>query len=163
MKSFKCFSLAASFLVLSLAIAGSASAAGFSGGFVPSIPPQQAPQQPAPQQPTPQQFQDAQKIFNQYNASMEAARQQLAAKQYELNALLSSPKPDKDQIQALSREIGELRGQMLANRADVRAQLQQRGLPSDFYGNHHGYRHHSHGPNWGVRQRGYARGGCGCW
>lgn len=83
---------------------------------------------------SPEQMQQAQQIFNESFASMDGTRQTLAAKRAELNALLASPNPDKGQIERLSTEIGQLRGKMLAARADVRAKLQQQGLPADFYG-----------------------------
>lgn len=100
---------------------------------------------------SPEQMRQAQKIFDENFASMDATRQELAAKRAELNALLASPNPDRGKIERLSADIGQLRGKMLAARADVRAKLQQQGLPADFYGPN-GPRGWGYGPNpgWGC-------------
>lgn len=120
------------------------------------------------QQWTSEQRAAAQQIFDENFADMDNIRQQLSDKRLELDAHLSSPNPDGAKIESLSREIGELRGQMLANRAKVRAQLRERGLSSDYYGPSHYSQHNGHGRNYdnwhhGDR-RGYGpMGGCGCW
>lgn len=113
------------------------------------------------QQLTPQQRQQAEKIFNENFASLDETRQALAAKRQALDAELSSENPDPAKIESLSREIGELRGKILAARVKVRSQLAEEGLPQDFYGPggpkgsrdrnrgpevwHHGKRRHGHG------------------
>lgn len=99
---------------------------------------------------SPEQMQEAQKIFTDNYASMTATRQELAAKRAELNALLASPAPDRGQIERLSTEIGQLRGKMLAARADVRAQLQAKGLPADFYGPRGPAGNGGPNPGWGC-------------
>lgn len=107
---------------------------------------------------TPEQMAEAQQIFNETNADMEITRQKLAAKRTELNQVLSLPMPDRGKIESLSREIGELRGQMLAARAEARNRLAQKGLPAtSFAPAPQGY-----GPcwggngmmNWGMMNRG---------
>lgn len=120
-----------------------------------------------------QQIDMAREIITRNYAAMEDTRQELASKRAQLDALLASPNPDGGKIEELSRDIGELRGKMLAARADVRKQLIQKGLSPDFlgpdvqarpeqYGGPHGYYHHDR-PHHG--RRGYGRGyGCGgCW
>lgn len=158
MKRLASLYLAAGALVLALGMASSSIAAGFGGpGFGPGP------------QLTPEQQQQAQEIFNQQYANTESARQQLYAKRAELNALLASPNPDKGRIQALSREIGELNGVLLGARSEVRNQLQQKGIPGDFYGRRGSWRDDDNWdrPRRGHRHSGYhgrmARGGCGCW
>lgn len=116
---------------------------------------------------TPEQMEAARQIFNNNFASMDTTRQALAAKRAELNSVLASPQPDGAKIESLSREIGELRGKMLAARAEVRSQLARNGLPTDFYGPEgEGPDNRAFGPRHGYhhpRHRGYQRGGCGCW
>lgn len=116
------------------------------------------------QQLSPEQINTAQKIFNDSAATTSATRQALAVKRAELDALLDSPNPDKARIATLAEEIGQLRGQMLAARVDVRQKLAQQGLPTDYYGTagvnpdngwRGGYYHHG-------GHRGGHRGGWGC-
>lgn len=111
-----------------------------------------------------EQIEETRKIFSENYAGMEATRKALTAKRAELDAQLASPTPDKAKIESLSREIGELRGKMLAARVDVRTQLEKRGLPTDFYGpgprGDGGPRWH-HGRGHGHWHGGWGRGGCG--
>lgn len=83
---------------------------------------------------TPQQMEQAKKIFDDNYAATNDVRQQLTQKRNELDNLLASQNPDKDRIETLSREIGELRGKILSARVDARAQLAKEGLPADAFG-----------------------------
>lgn len=132
---------------------------------------------------SPQQRQQAEKIFNDNFASMEATRQALAEKRAELDDELQSDNPDTDKIEAISRQIGELRGKMLSARVKTRSQLAEQGLPDDFYGPGgprvkgkkrprgpevwHGGPHHGRGHHYGYGDRPYGYWGCpgmrGCW
>lgn len=122
---------------------------------------------------TPEQMAEAQRILQQNYAGLEVTRQALAAKRAELDALLNSPAPDTGRIEELSREIGELRGKMLAARVNARNQLASEGLPPDCfgpcangqwgYGDYRGGWHH-HGGYYGGGHHGYGRRGCpGMW
>ena len=127
-------------------------------------------------QMNPQQMEMAREIIGRNFANMDSTRQALAAKRQELDALLASPNPDAGRIEKLSREIGELRGKMLAARAQIRSQLAQKGLSPDFLGpdaperqdnfggpqayHHNRYRH----GGWGHGRGHGAPYGCGgCW
>lgn len=128
--------------------------------------------QPYGQQYTPEQMEAARKIFDDNYAGMEQTRQALNDRQYELNRELASPNPDKGRIEALSQEIGKLRGQMLAARSDLRKNLAEQGLPPNCFGN--GYQR-AYGPCWAGEGdyygrggyyhhgRGHGRGHGGCW
>lgn len=127
--------------------------------------------QPYGQQYTAEQLEAAKKIFNDNYADMEQTRRSLADRQYELSQELASPNPDKGRIEALSQEIGKLRGKMLAARADLRKNLAGQGLPPDCFGN--GY-HRTWGPCWAGERgypdrgyyhhgRGWGHGRGGCW
>lgn len=120
---------------------------------------------------TPEQIEKAKKIINDNYTEMENTRMELGDKRAKLDAQLSSPTPDPNEIERLSRDIGTLRGRMLAVRANVKNALAKEGLPSEYYAPrppffrdseevwHHGGRR-GHG---GPRGHGY-RGGCyGCW
>lgn len=115
-----------------------------------------------------EQMDEARRIYNENFVSMNSTRQALAARYSELDQLLASQNPDRDRIETLSREIGELRGKLLAARAEVRSKLQERGLPDNFYGRGapRGGRYYYGGQNWhhgGKHGPRGPRGGCGCW
>lgn len=83
---------------------------------------------------TPEQQAQARQIFNENYASLQNTREELAYKRSLLDQQLASPNPDTATIEKLSREIGELRGKMLAGRVAVRSRLAQQGLPPDCFG-----------------------------
>lgn len=116
---------------------------------------------------TPEQQQQARQIYNETLAATNNARQALNMKRAELDQELANPNPDSARIEALSREIGELRGKLLGARAQARAKLAQQGLPPDGFGSNNyyggngwdGYYHHGRGHG-----RGHGRPwGCGYW
>lgn len=78
-----------------------------------------------------EQQRQAQQIYQETLASTNSAREALNAKRSQLDQELASPNPDGARIESLSREIGELRGQLLAARAQARSRLSQQGLPPD--------------------------------
>lgn len=117
-----------------------------------------------------QQSEMARDIIERNYANMEGTLQSLSAKRNELDALLASPNPDSAKIESLSREIGELRGKVLAARAQIRSQLIQNGLSPNFLGSEQGNPNNYGGPrgyhHYGPRHRGWGpMGGCmgGCW
>lgn len=120
-------------------------------------------------QANPGQADAAREIIDSNYAKLGGTLEALAAKRDELDALLASPNPDGARIESLSREIGELRGKVLAARAQIRSQLAQKGLSPNFLGSnradpddnygprgyHHNRRHHG-----GMGYRGCP---AGCW
>lgn len=120
---------------------------------------------------TPQQQAQAQQIFNESYVSMQNTREELAYKRSLLDQQLASPNPDSATIEKLSREIGELRGKMLAGRVAVRSKLAQQGLPPDCFGPcaEPGYDRPMYNNGWGNsyhhgRGPGHGHGGRGgCW
>lgn len=91
----------------------------------------------------------AQKIYADQYAAMSSVRQEMITKQAELQVQMVSATPDAAKIEALSKEIGALRGKMLVARNDMRAKLTKEGIPT--------------GPGYGMRAGGMAggRGGHG--
>lgn len=75
----------------------------------------------------------AKKIHDETVAGTSETREKLRAKRAELDAQLASPEPDKDKIESLSREIGELRGKLMAARVDLRAKLAKEGIPAEAF------------------------------
>lgn len=75
----------------------------------------------------------AKKIHDDVVAATSETREQLRAKRAELDAQLASPEPDKGKIESLSREIGELRGKLMAARVDLRAKLAKEGIPAEAF------------------------------
>ena len=93
----------------------------------------------------------AQKIFATHTAAVQPIQQQMIVKQAELQAQMISATPDSSKIEALSKEIGALRGKMLSERANLNAQLTKEGLPAGG-----GY-----GMGQGMGRGGMGRGGMG--
>lgn len=75
----------------------------------------------------------ARKIHDETVAATSETREKLRAKRAELDAQLASPEPDKGKIESLSREIGELRGKLMAARVDLRARLAKEGIPAEAF------------------------------
>lgn len=108
----------------------------------------------------------AQKLHAESLADTNTLRDALRAKRAELDAQLASPDPDKGKIESLSRDIGELRGKLMAARVDLRAKLAREGIPAEAYGpapqgrpgpGGPGYGP-GYGPCWGPDGHGYGYG-----
>lgn len=79
---------------------------------------------------SPEQQAAARKIIDENRASTSATREALKARTAELDAQMKSETPDTTLVQKLSAEIGELKGRLLAARADLRQELAKGGIPS---------------------------------
>ncbi|MBQ4566532.1 MAG: periplasmic heavy metal sensor [Desulfovibrio sp.] len=77
---------------------------------------------------TQEQHDGIQKLNQDFMANTLGLRQALMVKKAELNAQLISPTPDTAKVESLSREIGELRGKMLAARLNYKAELAKLGV-----------------------------------
>lgn len=73
----------------------------------------------------------AQKILDQSVADMQATRKAIADKGAELDKALKEENPDKARIEQISREIGELHGKTLTERAQLRQKFADAGLPEN--------------------------------
>lgn len=71
----------------------------------------------------------AQKIYADFNAKTASMRQQLTAKQYELNAQLVSATPDDKKVQALTKEIADLNVKLFEAQVALQNQLTKEGIP----------------------------------
>lgn len=71
-----------------------------------------------------------QKIYQEQGQTVFNLQQQLMAKQYELNAQLSSPTPDEKRTPALTKEVADLNGKLLDARASLQKQLAKEGVPN---------------------------------
>lgn len=72
----------------------------------------------------------AQKIYADFNTKTATMRQQLAAKQYELNAQLYSATPDDKKVQALTKEIADLNAKIFEAQVALQNQLTKEGIPA---------------------------------
>ncbi|MDE6734914.1 MAG: periplasmic heavy metal sensor [Desulfovibrio sp.] len=104
----------------------------------------------------------AKKIHDETVAATSETREKLRAKRAELDAQLASPEPDKDKIESLSREIGELRGKLMAARVDLRAKLAKEGIPTEAFEPAPGPRN-GFGPGNGPANAGPGYGPGPCW
>ncbi|HWR05142.1 MAG TPA: periplasmic heavy metal sensor [Humidesulfovibrio sp.] len=75
-----------------------------------------------------------QKLYNDFNAATGPVRQQLYAKQAELNALYYGGTPDTKKYQALSREVADLNAKLYEAQANLRGQLAKEGVPASAMG-----------------------------
>jgi zinc resistance-associated protein len=72
----------------------------------------------------------AQKIYADFNTKTATMRQQLAAKQYELNAQLYSATPDDKKVQALTKDISDLNAKLFEAQVALQNQLTKEGIPA---------------------------------
>ncbi len=112
---------------------------------------------------TPERQAVIEKMHEDYYAKTNAVRQQLISKQHELNAQIYSPTPDEKKIQALTKEISDLRGKMFEARVALKQQMAKEGFGGGWGRGYGGWGHG--GGGWGHGGRGgcggYSGGGCG--
>ena len=81
-------------------------------------------------QMTPEQQTALQQILKEHSDVTGQIEEAINAKRGELLAQLDSTNPDRAKIASLSRELGDLRGQLLTARVDMKAKLAQAGIPA---------------------------------
>jgi len=94
---------------------------------------------------SPEKREIAQKLYEDFYQSTEKTRQELIAKRHELGAQMYSAQPDDKKIQALVKEISDLRAKLYSARISLKGKLIKEGISLGYGG---GYGH-------GMR------GGCG--
>jgi len=72
----------------------------------------------------------AQKIYADFNTKTATMRQQLTAKQYELNAQLYNATPDDRKVQALTKDIADLNAKVFEAQVALQNQLTKEGIPA---------------------------------
>ncbi|NCD25009.1 MAG: periplasmic heavy metal sensor [Deltaproteobacteria bacterium] len=77
---------------------------------------------------TPEQQAVMQKFHAEHTAATAELRQQVFVKESELNAQLYAEKPDEARINALTKDIGELRAKLYADHVALRKQLAGTGI-----------------------------------
>ena len=75
-----------------------------------------------------------QKIYADFNAGTASLRQQLTSKQYELDAQLYSATPDDKKVQALTKEVSDLRAKLFEAQVNLQSRLTKEGVPSSYMG-----------------------------
>ena len=68
------------------------------------------------------------KLHEDFRNSTKATRQELISKRHELDAQLYSAKPDENKIQALTKEISDLRAKLYSARITLKGKLIQEGV-----------------------------------
>jgi zinc resistance-associated protein len=110
---------------------------------------------------TEEQQQAMQQVQQEYGEKLQAMAQDLWSKQARLHAELAAKNLDRDKINDLVQEIGELRSRMFATRVDMLLALRDKGI--SYYGTcmmrggGMGWGGGMMGPGWGGQ--GYQRGG----
>ena len=79
---------------------------------------------------TPEKQAAAQKIYSEHYAATAQLKQQLFAKQSELNAQLYGGATDDKKVQALTKEIGDLNAKLLEAQVNLKRQLAKEGIPA---------------------------------
>ena len=88
------------------------------------------------------------KLHDDFYNNTKATRQELISKRHELDAQLYSANPDEKKIQALTKEISDLRAKLYSARITLKGKLIQAGVILGYGG---------HGPGMG-RDAGYCDG-----
>jgi len=88
-----------------------------------------------------------QKLHDAYTAKTSQMRAALGVKMAELNAATVAPTPDQAKIDGLTKEIGELQGKLLSERAQLRIQVAKEVGPGVMGGMGMGGGYHHGGGN----------------
>ena len=102
---------------------------------------------------SPEKREIAKKLYEDFAQSTEKTRQALIAKRHELGAQMYSANPDESKVQALVKEISDLRATLYSARISLKGKLIKEGITLGYGG---GYGRDMHG----GRGQGM-RGGCG--
>jgi hypothetical protein len=159
------FRIASFVLAALLGLSGLAMAA---GPYVKGNPPDQNPDK---------QQELVRKLHEDFYKSTDAARRELIAKSRELDAQLYSLEQDEQKIQALAKEVSELRGKLYSARITLKSKLIKEGFMPGYGGRGPGagggYGPGMRGgvasccddsdPGYGLGIRGYGPGMRGCW
>lgn len=105
---------------------------------------------------TPEQQAAFTKLHDAYAAKTAQMRADLGVKRAELNALVVTQNPDQAKIASLSKQIGDLQGQLLTERTQFRIQVAKEIGPNVMGG----YHHRGMGGGMGAGMGG-GMGGCG--
>lgn len=79
---------------------------------------------------TPEKQAAAQKIYADHNAATVQLKQQLFAKQSELNAQLYGGATDDKKVQILTKEISDLNAKLFESQVNLKRQLSKEGIPA---------------------------------
>uniref|UniRef100_I2PWY6 P pilus assembly/Cpx signaling pathway, periplasmic inhibitor/zinc-resistance associated protein n=1 Tax=Desulfovibrio sp. U5L TaxID=596152 RepID=I2PWY6_9BACT len=71
-----------------------------------------------------------QKAYADFDAATASLRQQLTAKQYELDAQIVASSPDEKKIQSLTKEVSDLSARLFTVQVALQGQLARLGLPA---------------------------------
>lgn len=116
---------------------------------------------------TPEKQAAVQKIYSDFSMSTEPLRQQLFAKQSELNVLYYNGSADTTKVQTLTREIADLNAKLYSAQVNLRKQLAKEGVPASGMGHGMGMggmgMMGGSGMGMGGMGMGYGGMGMNCW
>ena len=75
-----------------------------------------------------------QKAYADFDAATASLRQQLTAKQYELEAQIVGGSPDDKKVQSLTKDVSDLSAKLFKAQVDLQGQMTKLGLPSGAMG-----------------------------
>ena len=96
---------------------------------------------------SPEKKEIAKKLYEEFRDATAATRKELIAKRHELDAQLYSAQPDEKKIQALAKEISDLRAKLYSARISMKGKLIKEGIPV-------GYGKHGKGHDYGKYGKG---------
>jgi len=79
---------------------------------------------------TPEQQEKAQSLYDSYEKAIIPLREQLFAKHALLNAAVEAENPDAKIVDALSKDLGELKTKLFTERTELRKKLAEAGIQS---------------------------------
>lgn len=83
---------------------------------------------------TPEKQAAVQKAYADFDAATASLRQQLTAKQYELEAQIVGGSPDDKKVQSLTKDVSDLSAKLFKAQVDLQGQMTKLGLPSGAMG-----------------------------
>lgn len=75
-----------------------------------------------------------QKAYADFDAATASLRQQLTAKQYELEAQIVGGAPDDKKVQSLTKDVSDLSAKLFKAQVDLQGQMTKLGLPAGAMG-----------------------------
>jgi zinc resistance-associated protein len=111
---------------------------------------------------SPEKREIAQRLYEDFYQGTEKTRQELISKRHELGAQMYSANPDESKIQALAKEISELRAKLYNARISLKGTLLKEGITLGYGGGYGAGMRGGCGAGFAMRGGPGAGGGASC-
>ena len=91
----------------------------------------------------------AKKLYSEHKAATSELRLKMKSKRAELDSLMYTTTPDLAKVEAVAKEMGDIRTKLVVSQAKMNAEMVKAGVPADFIMQHKGKgfcRSMGHGP-----------------